>query len=111
MNSECYCCNQEISVVQGYILHKISELREPSMQQVADALDMDITTFSRQIKSLTEKGLVRKESLFEGRRVDILSLTEQGKDWNARSMTMSERTLIRYSPSLPISRKILLSVH
>lgn len=49
------------------------------MQQVADILCMDITTFSRQIKSLTEKGFVRKEALLEDRRVNILSLTEEGE--------------------------------
>jgi DNA-binding MarR family transcriptional regulator len=80
MNSECYCCEQEISVVQGYILHEICRLDEPSMQQVADSLCMDITTFSRQVKSLTEKGLVRKEALPEDRRVYVLSLTEAGRE-------------------------------
>ncbi len=80
MNTECYCCNQEISVVQGYILYEISKLKEPSIQQVSDILNMDITTFSRQVKSLTEKGLVQKVNLLEDRRVTILSLTSRGKE-------------------------------
>ena len=81
INSECCesCCDLELSVSQSYILHEIRRLEEPSMQQVAERLGMDITTFSRQIKSLVEKGLVEKTSLLEDRRVNILSLTEQGK--------------------------------
>jgi DNA-binding MarR family transcriptional regulator len=91
MNSECCetCCNQDISVVQCYILHEISKLENPSMQQVAESLGIDITTFSRQVKSLVEKGLVHKTSLLEDRRVSILSLTEQG--------TETERQVNKYS--------------
>jgi len=49
------------------------------MQQVADALGMDITTFSRQIQNLVKRGLVKKTPLPEDRRVYTLSLTAEGK--------------------------------
>ena len=36
-----------ISIVQSSILYEISLLNKPSMQTVAEAVGMDITTFSR----------------------------------------------------------------
>jgi DNA-binding MarR family transcriptional regulator len=76
------CCNQEISVVHCHILHEINKLKNPSMQQVAENLAVDITTFSRQIKTLMDKGLVSKASLPEDRRINILSLTARGEEVN-----------------------------
>jgi DNA-binding MarR family transcriptional regulator len=49
------------------------------MQQIADALGMDITTFSRQIQSLIRKKLVKKTPSDLDRRVYILELTTDGK--------------------------------
>ncbi len=79
MNTEFYYCDRELSVVQGYILQEISRLGEPSMHQVADKLCLGEVTFGRHVKSLIEKGLVRKDVLREDRRVNILSLTAAGK--------------------------------
>ncbi|WP_264933276.1 MarR family winged helix-turn-helix transcriptional regulator [Paenibacillus sp. LS1] len=76
------CCTvgeQEISLIQSHILYEIDHQYEPSMQQVAETLAMDITTFSRQIQTLIKKNLVRKTPLPEDRRVYILSLTVEGK--------------------------------
>ncbi|MCI3921161.1 MarR family transcriptional regulator [Paenibacillus sp. TRM 82003] len=76
------CCSlggTDISLVQSHILYEIDTLHQPSMQQVADTLAMDITTFSRQIQSLVAMELVKKTPLPEDRRVSILSLTPQGK--------------------------------
>ena len=87
ISSECCesCCELELSVSQSYILHEIVRLAEPSMQQVAERLNLDITTFSRQIKALVEKGLVEKAALLEDRRVSILSLTERGRTVQAQA--------------------------
>ena len=49
------------------------------MQQVAEALGLDVTTFSRQIKTLESKGLVRKSVADDDRRVNLLGLTESGQ--------------------------------
>jgi DNA-binding MarR family transcriptional regulator len=49
------------------------------MQQVADALGIDITTFSRQIQTLIKMELVKKTPLPEDRRVFQLTLTTQGR--------------------------------
>ena len=70
---------EEISVVQSSILYEISTLSKPSMQDVADAVGMDITSFSRQIGTLVKKNLVVRTTYEEDRRIYILSLTEDGE--------------------------------
>lgn len=75
------CCTAggfDISLVQSHILYEIDRKHNPSIQQVADALSIDITTFSRQVQSLVKMGLVQKTPLPEDRRTTILSLTAQG---------------------------------
>lgn len=81
LNASCCdcCCGEEISLVQSHILYEINRLKSPSMQQVADALGIDITTFSRQIKTLENKGLVQRTPSPEDRRVNTLSLTTEGQ--------------------------------
>ncbi|MCM3599987.1 MarR family transcriptional regulator [Robertmurraya korlensis] len=76
------CClvgGMEISLVQSHIIHEIDKQNNPSVQQVADSLGIDVTTFSRQIQTLTKMGLVKKQQLLEDKRVYVLSLTTEGK--------------------------------
>lgn len=81
LNASCCdcCCGEELSVVQSHIIYEINRQINPSMRQVAEALGMDITTFSRQIKTLEKKGLVSKSPASEDRRVSILTLTQKGE--------------------------------
>jgi DNA-binding MarR family transcriptional regulator len=75
------CCQigeVEISLVQSHIIYEIFRKDKPSMQQVAEALGMDITTFSRQIQTLGRMGLVKKSPLPNDKRVSQLFLTTQG---------------------------------
>ena len=44
-----------VSVVQSTIVYEISLLKNPSMQMAADAVEMDITTFSRQISDVRKR--------------------------------------------------------
>jgi len=79
------CCSVdgiEVSVAQSHILYEINRSHHPSVQQIAEALGMDITTISRQVQSLVDAGLVRKTPYAEDRRVQILALTEKGQDVN-----------------------------
>lgn len=78
------CCGEQISPVQGHILFEIARVGIPSMQQVADELGVDITTFSRQVKGLVEKGLVERQQSADDRRVTLLVLTAQGAELLAR---------------------------
>ncbi|WP_124727586.1 MarR family winged helix-turn-helix transcriptional regulator [Staphylospora marina] len=76
------CCSvrdYEISLVQSHILYEIDRQLNPSMQQIADTLGIDITTFSRQVQSLVKMNLVKKTPHEQDRRVTILSLTKEGK--------------------------------
>ncbi len=76
------CCSVgavDISLVQSHILYEVDKQHSPSMQQIAETLAMDITTFSRQIQTLVRMGLVKKTPWSEDKRVSILSLTVEGK--------------------------------
>ncbi|NMD72700.1 winged helix-turn-helix transcriptional regulator [Bacillus sp. DNRA2] len=80
LNERCCedCCGDDISLVQSHILYEISRQSSPSMQDVANALGMDITTFSRQVKTLVERDLVKKTPHPNDNRVNLLSLTVKG---------------------------------
>ncbi|MED3761179.1 MarR family transcriptional regulator [Peribacillus frigoritolerans] len=79
------CCSAdgiEISLVQSHILYEIHRQNKASIQQIAETLGTDITTFSRQIQSLIKLNLVTKKQDAEDRRISILSLTEEGMKVN-----------------------------
>ena len=76
------CCTAggiDISLIQSHILYEIDHLHQPSVQQVADVLGTDITTFSRQIQSLVKMNLIKKTPHPDDRRIHVLSLTTEGK--------------------------------
>jgi DNA-binding MarR family transcriptional regulator len=76
------CCTAggcDISLIQSHILYEIDHQHKPSIQQVAESLGTDITTFSRQVQSLIRMNLVKKTPDPDDRRVYILSLTMEGK--------------------------------
>ncbi|MFD1779019.1 MarR family winged helix-turn-helix transcriptional regulator [Fredinandcohnia salidurans] len=81
LNEQCCenCCGEEISLLQSHILYEIKRQNDPSMQEVAGALGIDITTFSRQIKTLVDREIVKKTPHPNDNRVNILSLTEKGE--------------------------------
>lgn len=81
LNADCCesCCGEAVSLGQSHILFEISRQKNSAMQQVAEELGMDITTFSRQIKTLEQKGLVSKRPDEEDRRINLLSLTPDGE--------------------------------
>ncbi|MGI2295942.1 MarR family winged helix-turn-helix transcriptional regulator [Paenibacillus sp. GXUN7292] len=76
------CCGQEISLTQSHILFEIKQQNNPSIQDVSNALGVDITTFSRQVKALVEKGLVKKTPHPDDNRIQVLSLTPEGEAIN-----------------------------
>jgi DNA-binding MarR family transcriptional regulator len=80
LNATCCesCCGVQVTIVQSHILFETRRAGSPSMQHVAEALGIDVTTFSRQIKTLEEKGLVAKSVSPEDRRVSLLGLTDEG---------------------------------
>lgn len=80
LNSSCCeeCCGEQLSMAQGHVLYEIRRVGRPSMQQVAEELGMDVTTFSRQAKSLEAKGLIVRHVSPDDRRVNLLELTSAG---------------------------------
>ncbi len=76
----CQACGHNISLVQSHILYEIEHQHQPSMQQVAESLGTDITTFSRQVQSLIKINLISKKPDQKDRRISILTLTEEGKE-------------------------------
>ncbi|ART77274.1 MarR family transcriptional regulator [Sutcliffiella horikoshii] len=75
------CCSvkdHDISLVQSHILYELARTEGPSMQQVAETIGMDITTFSRQIQTLVKMELVEKTQSTEDKRVYHLYLTANG---------------------------------
>lgn len=75
------CCSvggYNLSLIQSHILYEIDRQHNPSIQQIAETLGTDITTFSRQVQSLININLVKKTPNPNDRRVHILSLTTEG---------------------------------
>ncbi|MFZ4855600.1 MAG: MarR family winged helix-turn-helix transcriptional regulator [Desulfuromonadaceae bacterium] len=81
LNAACCdeCCGEQVSIVQSHILFEVRRVGAPSMQQVADELGVDITTFSKQVKLLESRGLVSKSVAPDDRRVSLLGLTDNGR--------------------------------
>ncbi len=75
----CAVSGIEISSVHSHILYEIDKQHEPTMQQIAESLAIDVTTFSRQIQTLIKMGLVTKTPSLEDKRFYILTLTTEGK--------------------------------
>ncbi|WP_058304179.1 MarR family winged helix-turn-helix transcriptional regulator [Gorillibacterium timonense] len=76
------CCTIggcDISPIQSHILYEVDRQHKPSMQQIANTLGTDITTFSRQIQALIKMNLLNKTPDPSDRRVYTLSLTPEGK--------------------------------
>ncbi|QWU17579.1 DNA-binding transcriptional regulator, MarR family [Paenibacillus sophorae] len=76
------CCSVggiNLSLAQSHLLHEVERRDNPSMQQVAETLGTDVTTFSRQVQSLIKLDLVKKTPDPDDRRVFTLSLTAEGK--------------------------------
>lgn len=76
------CCSvrgYKLTATQSHLLYEIDRNHNPSMQQVAETLGTDITTFSRQVQSLAKMNLVNKTPDPSDRRFYNLSLTAEGK--------------------------------
>lgn len=111
LNAACCdeCCGERVSMVQSHVLCEIRRLGSPSMQQVAEELGMDVTTFSRQVKRLEEKGLVARQVSPEDRRVTLLGLTSAGGDVLGRiDRYMADRIERLFSPMTPFERETVV---
>jgi DNA-binding MarR family transcriptional regulator len=80
LNESCCdeCCGEQVSMTQSHILFEVRRSGSPSMQQVAEELGIDVTTFSRQAKALEAKGFLSRTVSPDDRRVTLLGLAEAG---------------------------------
>lgn len=80
LNASCCdeCCSEQVSMAQCNILREVRLHPGLSMHCIAEELGMDITTLSRQIKSLEAKDVVFRHALPRDRRVSLLELTPAG---------------------------------
>lgn len=111
LNATCCdsCCGEQVSLVQCHILHEIRRMGTPSIQQVANELGMDITTFSRQIKSLERKGLILRRMSPDDRRVSLLSLTDSGTNVTEKiDLFMTSKIEHIFSPMTAFERETVI---
>jgi DNA-binding MarR family transcriptional regulator len=111
LNASCCdeCCGEQISMAQSHILFEIRRRGSPSMQRVAEELGMDVTTFSRQAKSLESKGLIVREVSPEDRRVSLLGVTGEGmRVLEQIDRYMSERLEQLFSSLTPFERETVV---
>jgi DNA-binding MarR family transcriptional regulator len=108
LNASCcdFCCGEQVSLVQCHILHEIRRAGNASIQRVADELGMDITTFSRQIKTLEKKGMILRRISPDDRRVSLLGLTDSGMDVTEKiDRFMTEKVEQIFSCMTPFERE------
>ncbi|MTH51892.1 MarR family transcriptional regulator [Bacillus mangrovi] len=76
----CTAADADLTLVQSHILAELERREAPSIQDVADTLGTDITTFSRQIQTMVKSGMITKKQSANDKRVYHLFLTEKGKN-------------------------------
>lgn len=112
LNAACCddCCGEQVSLAQSHILFEIRRKGAPSMQQVAEELGMDVTTFSRQAKGLEGKGLIVRRVSPGDRRVSLLDLTEAGSEVLERiDSYMAARIEQIFAGMTPFERETVIS--
>ena len=80
LNASCCdeCCGEQVSMTQSHILFEVRRAGSPSMLQVAQELGVDVTTFSRQVKTLEARAFISRTVSPDDRRVTLLGLTDEG---------------------------------
>ncbi|MDD5284364.1 MAG: MarR family winged helix-turn-helix transcriptional regulator [Desulfuromonadaceae bacterium] len=111
LNASCCdeCCGEQVSMAQGHLLFEIRRSGNPSMLQVAEELGIDVTTFSRQVKSLETKGLIFRRVSEEDRRVTLLGLTTAGEEVMSRiDSYMADRIEQIFTSMTPFERETVV---
>jgi MarR family transcriptional regulator, organic hydroperoxide resistance regulator len=88
----------DLSPIQCHVLHLIEPMRPLPMSRLADTLSCDASNVTGLVDRMESRGLVRRRSSTEDRRVKVLELTTTG----ARLRTELLRQMT--AASLPLSR-------
>src|SRR5882724_11946056 len=88
----------DLSTVQCHVLHLIEPGRPVPMSRLAETLSCDASNVTGLVDRLESRGLVRRESSRQDRRVKVLQLTPTGSRLRAQLLRQMTRR------SLPLSR-------
>ena len=72
------CC-KGVTLAQCHVLLEIEELEQTKIIELTQRLDLDKSTLSRTIDGLVNIGLVERINASKDRRINLLTLTPQGK--------------------------------
>lgn len=72
------CCRQ-VTVAQCHLLLAIDAVGEATATNLADRLDLDISTVSRTVSTLVTRGLLARDTQLRDRRQTRLALTDKGR--------------------------------
>lgn len=112
LNESCCdeCCGEQVSMTQSHILFELRRTESPSMQQVAEELGIDVTTFSRQAKALEGRGFISRCASPGDRRVTRLALTDSGRQVLEKiDLYMTKRLETVFGGMTPFERATVIS--
>jgi len=78
MKAETSCCG--ITLPQCHILIEIEQKQEISIKELAQILELDKSTLSRNIDNMVNLGLLNRIVSIKDRRYTTITLTENGKE-------------------------------
>src|SRR6266581_3334862 len=87
----------DLSPIQCHVLHLIEPGRPLPMSRLADTLSCDASNVTGLVDRLESRGLVRRQSSLQDRRVKVLQLTPAGKRFRAQLLRQA-------TGSLPLAR-------
>lgn len=105
--------DDELSVAQAAALHIIDDRGEVAIGAVAEELALGMSTASRLIDDLVQRGWVMRSESPDDRRVRLLRLTRAGAAFIQRASDDRVQLLLRVVPSImpaPIMRMVFKSV-
>lgn len=93
------CCG--LSVSQCYIIETLKRYDTLNMNQLAEKMHLSVSTITRVIEPLVQKGFVKREEDPNDRRVRYISITKEGqavfkKSW--KNVFESEKTILSNIP-------------
>lgn len=93
------CCG--LSVSQCYIIETLERYGALNMNQLAEKMHLSVSTITRVIEPLVQKGFIKREEDSDDRRVRYVSITKEGqavfqKSW--KNVFESEKTILSNIP-------------
>ncbi|SES86800.1 DNA-binding transcriptional regulator, MarR family [Natronincola peptidivorans] len=82
-----------LSVIELLILKKLGNVQEKKMYEMIEALNIDRNSFVTYINKLQQKQYIMKRKSRKDKRVQVLSLTEKGKELTAEIVKKEKEML------------------